>query len=621
MKTNRAPEEIKQDMLEWAKENIYERMGEEWDYQKRDFDPLVHLLVGSLASEIKNIYDAIDGSEQRIVKKLAELIVPQEAHLPFPARALASVAPTGSTATLSEMNHFRCDTENGGSFYFTPAFNCTILNSQLKVVGSDGSIFEYKPGKERPGGQQSSVSILLLGLEAPKPITSFDNVLVYFNLLGSNKSLFFLNALAEGKWRVNGQPVNVTRGFGKEANSEDEATFIDRKKVLNNVAEVYTPYFFTVKEYLDNAQSKRNISDVVVSWLRDNHTDSPSLEEQAQALSPVEDNFFWIEIQLPYAIRVSDFEKNFRCATNIVPVVNRKLCYKDDADTFINRPLIDAICLSPAQPFLGIHEVENLQNKELIPPVPFHNLKSSKNAAYSLRYGGVGRLDNYNTWKRLSYLLGLFREEHRYREVLDRIGDKISLEELHLLVGDKVLREQGADEKQEKPLYLFLHPGTSLKAGIRVRISYWTTDGGSCRGISLPKNLVCDPANANLRKDGISLITEPTGGRNAPDDTDYFGLIRDNLLNPRKIVTSQDVKNFCRRYVGKSLREVRLQTGFRVDPRPSGNVERVSEVVLCMEEGVNIDKVEISNELEYMLNERSSGIIPFTVTFTTNNHE
>ena len=619
MKTSRAPEEIKQDMFEWAKEHIYERMGEEWDYQKRDFDPLIHLLVGALASEISNINDAIDGSEQRIIKKLAELIVPQQAHLPTPARALASVVPTGSTAVISEMTHFRCDAENG-SFYFTPAFTCTILNSQMKVVGSDGLIFEYKPGKERPNGKHSCVSILLLGLEAPKAITSFDNVLVYFNLIGNNKSLYFLNALAEGKWRVNGQPVSVTRGFQQDTNQEEDFAFIGRKKGQTDVAEVYTPYFFTIKEYLENTQSKRNISDVVVSWLRDNHTDTPGLEEQAQALSPVEDNFFWIEIQLPYAIRVFDFERNFRCSTNIVPVVNRKLNYKDDADTFINRPLIDAICLSPPQPFLGIHEVENLQNKDLISPVPFQHLKNCKGIAYSLRYGGVGRLDNYNTWKRLSYLLSLFREEHRYREVLERIGNRISLEELHLLLGDKVSRDKGEDESQMNPVYVFLHPGTSLKVGIRVKISYWTTDAGNCRGISLPKGLVCDPPNANLRKDGISLITEPSGGKNAPDDTDYFSLIRENLFNPAKIVTTQDVKNFCRHYLGKSLKEVRLQTGFRVDPRPTGNVERVSEVVLCLEEGVDLDQVETSNELEYLLNERSSGIIPFTVTFTTNSH-
>lgn len=619
MKKTRVAEEIKQDMLEWAKENIYARMGEEWDYNGRDFDPLVHLLVGACASEVKNIYDAIDSSDRRIVKKLAELIVPEHAHVASPARALASVTPTGSTALLSETMQFRCDTETG-PYYFTPAFNCTILNSDLKVVGSDGLIFEYKAGKEKPTGQYTHVSKILLGFEAPKPIISFDNILFYFNLLGQNNQLLFLQALAEGQWKINGQPVDKNRGFRKKSESfesQRDASYYTTEQI----EEIYQPYFFTVQEYLENALLKRNISEVVVSWLRENHTDTPTLEKQAQALSPVEDNFFWIEIQLPYPVRVFELEKNFRCATNIIPVVNRKLNIKDDADNFLNRPFIDVISVTPEKPFLGVHRIENFLNKEVIPTLPFNQLKGSRTPAYSIRYGGVGRIDNYNAWNRLSYLLSLFREEHRYREVLERLGPKLSIEELHLLIGEKIRKDEPQETGTENSVYFFMHPGESLKGGIRAKISYWTTDGAKANRISVPKGLICDPPEPSLRKDGATLITALTGGKDAPDETEYYSLLRHNLLQKDKIVTTQDVKHFCQHYIGPPLRQVTIKPGFKVDPRPEGGIGRVSEVLLQVDRPEDEVWTDTCCELEYLLNQKSNGVIPYSVTLTQNGHD
>ncbi|WP_207431286.1 hypothetical protein [Sabulibacter ruber] len=618
MKNTRAAEDIKQDMLEWAKENLYARLGEEWDYNGRDFDPLVHLLVGACASEVKNIFDALDSSERRVVKKLAELILPDEAHLASPARGLASVTPTGSSAYLSETTQFRCDTE-AGTFYFTPAFNCHLLNSELKVVGSDGLIFEYKAGKEKPSGQYTHVSKILLGFEAPKPIISFDNILFYFNLLGQNNQLLFLNAVAEGSWKINGQPVKKTRGF-RQGKGPLERQYDMGFQPLQQIADTYQSYFFTTQEYIENALLKRNISEVVVSWLRENHTDTPTLEEQAQALSPVEDNIFWLEIQLPYPVRVFEFEKNFRCATNILPIVNRQLHVKDDADTFLNRPVVDVLCITPEKQFLGVHQVENLQNREVIPLLPFSKFKGSRTPAYSVRYGGVGRTDNYNAWSRLSYLLGLFREEHRYREVLERIGDKISIEELHLLIGEKILRDEPQELNPENNIYFFLHPGENLKGGIRARISYWTTDGAKANRIPVPKGLICDPPDPSIRKEGTTLITPLTGGKDMPNETEYYALLRHNLLKKEQLVTSKDVEYFCHHYVGEKLRQVEVKPGFRVDPTPQGGINRVSEVLLQVDNPEDHTWEGACRELEYLLNQKSSGVIPYAVTLTLNGH-
>ncbi|CAN5911995.1 hypothetical protein BH24BAC1_BH24BAC1_10710 [soil metagenome] len=609
---NRTAEGIKTDMLEWARENIYGRMGEEWDYSGRDFDPLIHLLVGACASEVKNIYDAIDGSDRRVVKKLVELLVPEQAHLPTPAHALATALPTGSSAQLPATLQFRTDTE-AGSFYFTPAFDCVILNSGLKVVGSDGLIFEYNPGQEKSSNQFSNVSKVLLGFESPKPITSFDNVLFYFNLLGQNNKLLFLHALSEAKWKINGLPVAINRGFRKVA--EPVVNQVEPVSLLlRQVEERYQPYFFTTREFPGHAASKRNIGDVVVSWLRENHTSTPGLEKQAQELPMVADNFFWIEIQFPYPIRVFELEKNFRCASNIFPVLNRKLNVKDDADTFLNRPVLDVLRVSPEKPYVGVHKVENIQNKEVLQSLPLSQLKGSRRPSYSVRFGGVGRMDNFNAWNRYSYLLGLFREEHRYREVVERIGDKVSIEELHLLLGEKLLRDDQVPAAPENNVYFFLHPGESLKGGIRARIEYWTTDGAKANRTPVGRSLVCEPADPSLRKEGLTLVTAPSGGQDAPGEAEYFLLLQDTLLGSDKIVTADDVSRYCHRYLGaSSLQKVHLQPGVRLEATPGAGISRVTEVQLQVENPEDPGWAGTCQELEYLLNEKTSSVIPFAV--------
>ena len=49
----RTPPQIKRDMLQWAKDHLYTRASDEWEYEAVEADPLVHLLVGACASEAK----------------------------------------------------------------------------------------------------------------------------------------------------------------------------------------------------------------------------------------------------------------------------------------------------------------------------------------------------------------------------------------------------------------------------------------------------------------------------------------------------------------------------------------------------------------------------------------
>ena len=98
---------------------------------------------------------------------------------------------------------------------------------------------------------------------------------------------------------------------------------------------------------------------------------------------------------------------------------------------------MEALEIKPKQGFF--HSIKSVHNQIRNKPIPAKSLAKligeKKQTAYSFRMGGVGRLDSYNAWQRLSYMLSIFRKEHKLHDLFDRLGDKMSLEELHEVIG------------------------------------------------------------------------------------------------------------------------------------------------------------------------------------------
>ena len=165
------------------------------------------------------------------------------------------------------------------------------------------------------------------------------------------------------------------------------------------------------------------------------------------------------------------------------------------------------MCIQPEKGFFqSIKSVVNRATNKEIPSLPLSQLiRESKQTVYSFRLGGVGRTDSYNTWQRLSYMLTIFRQERLQQSIADRLverlGDKMSLDELHEMIGEKVSKEEAkqADriDTQQTPIYFFIQPGES-KHQLRIVINYWLTDGEAANHIRPDAKLLCEPLVAGL---------------------------------------------------------------------------------------------------------------------------
>jgi hypothetical protein len=634
-KIRRSAELIHDEMMEWIQHNIFARIGQEWDYRGKDFDPLIHMLVGAFASEMKIFNEAINDSDRRVLKQLAQMLLPESKHLPAPAHTLIKVSPAAGTCTVNEYLQLHCDIQNKRA-YFTPVFEQNLAKLNLKVVASDLGVYNYNDGVlydvfsgHRNAIVSGTLSHLLLGFELTDSIQTIKNTSFYFNLKTNETSrLPFIDSVSRGVWFQNNIGINIKQGFNSDENIED---LLDSSKALQTRIEaIYKKSFATILDDKKIVPLSMLPIDVIEQWKKSRNlnfsTNWAKLIQQDKSLE--NSNLVWFEIDLAYTVTVEDFFNNFCCSTQVFPAVNRKLEIKDDGETYFDTPALNVIQIETPDPILMVSKVVDKYSGKSFVYKPLAYLKGEVDASFSIRYGGVGRLDSYNVWKRCLYLLQIFREEHQMKEVIERIGSNLSLEELHILLGEKInnddyKRSQGVklladdEERFQNYMYIFMHPGITAR-GLSAFVEYWTTLGDFANDIPSKQPLESEKAISGLLKEERTniygrLVTPSTGGKRISNDTELFHALKDAVMRKERLVTPNDIINYCKSKVQNNVRKVSLKHGVDVDTRPGFGITRTIEVYLEVLDVEAMGWAEVCQELENSLNENSLSNIPFKV--------
>lgn len=608
-------------MLEWAKDNLYIRTSDEWSYDTLDADPLVHLLIGACASEAKEVYENIQESDDRLLQRLLQYLLPASFQLPFPAVAIAKAKARTTICSIPNTQSlvFK-DSEK--ALTFTPLFDTNLINAQIRFIGTDSEIIEKQ---EKPQyfvkNKAQSVSRLLLGIESIDLIKSLENIAFYVDWSGDDlEKRQLLLALKKSKWIWNEQQLKRQNGFLDESETAWQTHFSPEQQLAKRVNAQYKQHFHLITDSESPPPVELSPRKVLQVWLNNN----PIMEEESaknttERWAATEGNFIWIRIQLPYDILLTDIEKHLTFNLNQFIVVNRSKQEKDDSDTYFSRSLgLEAIKVVPKQGLF--HSIRSVHNQIKDKPIPSKQLAkligAPKQTAYSFRMGGVGRADSYNAWQRFSYMLGIFRKEHKLHDLFDRLGDKMSLEELHEVIGHRIAKQeaQKANETQTQlPFYLFVQPGEN-RSQLRIKVEYWVTDGEAANGLRPASKLVSEPALAGLDTTSIQLVTSPRGGKNQYSSTEKIQAFQDVLYRRGRIVSAHDVKSLCHQKIGKPLKAVSLRTYFETNRNmENGGVQRAIEVTLKVEDATDTYLKQIAQEIELTLQENSVGTMPYRV--------
>lgn len=592
----------------------------------QQFDPMIRFMAGALASELERVYQHIHDTEGRLQRRLAKVLLPEYYHLPQPAHALATAKATSDAFIIDETTSFikEAEDEDHKDIAFSPLFPIRILPAEVRVIATEHQLIDVKnqPRLRRRAGQgkPEEVRKIAIGFEASEPITNWQGASLYFDLKGSSTGdvdkALLLAALSKARCSFHGQKLKVQSGIPE--NSLILEDYLNGNERLQQIIRArYERHFigFTDTEIKEVEPSEAPV--FLDNWYRQFSTEEGAAKKLIAKLdAKLKEPLYWLELELAKPVEIFHLESRISIRLNVFPVVNRRINGHQKGEHYwLRNNSIKWISLKPEEDFLSIRRVyeEKAPEYTTFTYKPFAEFKEERKPSYTLRYGGVGRWDDFNAWKRLAYVVNVLQDNYKQDELVNEAAAAMSLEDIHHLLGKRISKT-AKEEKPTKDIYVLLHAG--ITSGIRVRAEYWTSVGASANNVSAKSRLKCVSKDKSyFDADSIELISNTVDGKDPLNSTQQLEALKSLLLSRGRIVTREDVKVFCKTFLADKLATVEIKDGVGTDPRYDFGMTRLLEVNLtATKKAMKEDWEGICQQLQELLEQRSTSSIPIKVS-------
>ena len=408
---------------------------------------------------------------------------------------------------------------------------------------------------------------IAIGFTAPESITNWQGAKLFFDLLGggdggADKALFFA-AVSGCKITFHGHRLNTQLGI-PENNLSLEDHLNENKRLQQNIRARYERHFITFTDTeipeVEPIESRTFLN----KWFEHPvHQDGAEQAKLDKLKEEMDVPMFWLEIEFNKSVAISQISSRLSIRFNVFPVANRRLNgHEKGKHYWLRNNSIKWVALKPEESFLSIRSVyeEKSSDNQVFQFKPFADFKDYGNkASYTIRYGGVGRWDDFNAWQRLAYVVDVLQENYKLNELIEQAAAALSLEDIHHLLGKKISKT-AQEEKPTKDIYVLLHAGMST--GIRVRVEYWTSIGAAANRIPSKSHLKCiSKDKTSFETDSIELITGTVDGKDPLNSTQQLEAMKSTLLSRERIVTREDVKVFCKKFLTNKLADIQVVDG------------------------------------------------------------
>mgnify|MGYP003575329160 FL=1 len=601
---------------EQIKDRMMKTAARLWEIPEGDietnFDPLIILLLEACAAELESVGAHINASQDRLLDKLAELILPEAMINAQPASCVMQATPVEASSTLSNMVRFYTTQrlQQIGSaaynqdFYFTPVGNFKILKASLSYLKAGSKFYRVLANGQKElihdEGTGHLANEICLAISADKMLSSLKGLQLFFDLKGHSEANLFYASLHNIKTYISGLEVPLGKGFFDadqfELNLEDALKngHDYSKKLHRQAAGIYQNRFLHIANDVAT-QGKTAIPD--------NWQSLPDKTIQTLQAEPL----VFIKIELGRYFQQETLDRLF-CSINAFPAINRKLNTMNyRTDTWVN-----IIPMQIDGSFLDLQNITGTSGNAYKINISADTQNVEEGEAI-VRSSGVGKTNSREVREIIGSLMEAIRDESAYFSQMSNEFVLARLREISRILARLEDQMATAKDKKEMLHYLLLKPKT---AGDTVTINYWTTNGQIAHQIKSGTLLTAYNHTLTDAK-GTFVLTNLAGGKSVISETEKKYLLQRQLSSGGKVISAEDVKLLSFQLFGDKLKKIEVVKGIAPSEGQLQGFRRTIDVHLTLaplqNEATKEEIAYLCSELTYNLEQNASPIYPFRV--------
>lgn len=551
----------------------------------QSLDPFVKLLFDAFSTEIFKANNEIQSINGRILEKLSRLLTPTKYAHPNPAHGIAFSFPDEDREMMMEHSEFflkkqlnsllKNQSDKQLEISFTPVDSVELIKAQTSIIIVGNTVYSVdeqlnKIPIYRLEANVDDYRTVKIGIDLteyssemfPEKIAIFCSNPTYENVD------FVYRLLPHVKVYHNNIPLEVSSGLTyveNAATSGFEKIFEEqsiKQKIKEDIKNTYKEKFIEV-------------SGIYPSMLKKIEPGLPAdLDDGSPVWEPFrEKKILWLNFEFPPQFTAEILE-NFLMILNAFPIYNRGWKKTEYAlDIMGNNIPLET---NDEEFFLYIDEVIDGLGKKYL-EIPFTPSGDLQTDLYTLRKGGMERFTNRNATDLMAHVMELLRDEvaafsiinrDKVKDVLGEISEKMKGLMKKVEIANKELREDVN--------YVIIEP---TESAAHTFASFWVTHCGLANSIRPGTEF-----NSQKRSQSLILLTETAGGAEEQKQSDTILAYKYALTTKDKIISVEDVKNYCKMTLKGSLKKINVTRGTMISDKPREGFIRTVDIHIVVQD-------------------------------------
>lgn len=560
-----------------------------------DLDPAVKLMLEAISLELYNLGNEVKDTQVRILEKIANLLAPDFLTSPNPAHGILHAAPVESTELVSRTTSFFAqrkissrqneELDTAIEIYFTPVDTVQLFDAQIAHIVHGGNLYFYdgsfnKHFIARSKAKSIETNTLWLGLKINAKIEDIQNLSFCFDWKNLETKLAnqVYQLLPLTKWFIGDKEIETVQGIQYTAQTRKtdvyENIFLEydllslREKDIKNY---YDPRFISITD---------KEVDKIHEFIQPYPISFKNLFAESDLLK-LNEKLLWLKITFPAAMQ-QEYLNEVYIYPNAFPVLNRKV--NDLKYRLKGGSNIIPLRTGTLDQFLSVKSLsDEIQQYK---SVPYRKMDEEESGTYTLRNGGVERFDGRNARELISYLLELLRSESSVFSAYGYDFIATTLKEMNQKISLMEQKTRGyINNAAEIPNYIIVKP---FEGHDMMYAEYWTTLAEVANQLRAGTRLQ-QTKGVKVRQDSIVLMTTTIGGKNRLRPEEKLNAFRYGIMTRNRIITKEDIRNFCFYELGEKLSKVEVERGFEMSLHSKQAFRRTIDVILTRSENQTLE--------------------------------